>query len=212
MDLTHPVRAMVPTLDGPVMEVLARTTRPLTGREVHRLAGVGSASGTRLALGRLVTQGLVHAEDRSSGTFYRANRDHLAWPAVQQLAGLRTALLDRLKGEVRLWKPRPVHASLFGSAARGDGGAESDIDILLVRPDGIAEDESPWADQVDNLRRQVRAWTGNACQAFEVDLPRLEHYRRVGDPLITAFNRDGITLTGPDVRSLLSRTLAGGDH
>lgn len=65
MDVAHPIHAVVPTLEGPVLEVLARTTT--------------------------------------------------------------------------------VHASLFGPFARGDGDASSDIGLLLVRPDGIDEDEQPWA-------------------------------------------------------------------
>src|SRR6266508_1038245 len=65
VDVAHPIRAVVPTLDGPVLEVLARTTRPLTGREIHRLAETGSPNGVRLALTRLSGQGLVHAEERA---------------------------------------------------------------------------------------------------------------------------------------------------
>ena len=30
------------------------------------------------------------------------------------------------------WAEKPVHAAVFGSAARGDGGPDSDIDLLLV--------------------------------------------------------------------------------
>jgi predicted nucleotidyltransferase len=34
-----------------------------------------------------------------------------------------------------------MHASLFGSAARGDGVPESDIDLLIIRPERVdAED------------------------------------------------------------------------
>ena len=31
---------------------------------------------------------------------------------------------------------RPLRIILFGSAARGDGGTESDLDVLVVMPDG----------------------------------------------------------------------------
>jgi len=213
VDVAHPIRAVVPTLDGPVLEVLARTTRPLTGREVHRLAGTGSPNGVRLALARLAEQGLVHAEERAKAVFYLVNRGHLAWPAVEILAGLRRTLLDRLRAEFGSWPCKPVHASLFGSAARGDGDASSDIDVLLVRPDGVGEDESPWADQVDRLRGQVQAWTGNHCQPFQVDLPRLIEHLRARDALVEAWLRDAVTLAGPDLRALLRRLpVAGGDR
>jgi predicted nucleotidyltransferase len=213
MNLAHPIRAVVPTLDGPVLEVLVGTTLPLTGREIHRLAGTGSPNGVRHVLARLTEQGLVHAEERARAVFYVANRDHVAWPAVELLTSLRRALLDRLRAEVRSWRVKPVHASLFGSAARTEGGDQSDVDVLLVRPDEVEEDQAPWADQVDRLRHQVWAWTGNRCQAFQVDLVRLAEHVRVRDPLIDAWLRDAITLAGPDLRAILRRLPAvGGDR
>lgn len=208
MDVAHPIRAVVPTLEGPVLEVLARTTRPLTGLEVHRLAGTGSPNGVRLALARLTGQGILLAEERAAAVFYVGNRDHLAWPAVELLAGLRGRLLEGLRSELRGWRLRPVHASLFGSVARGDGDAESDIDVLLIRPEGVAEDESPWADQVDRIREHVNAWTGNDCQVFQLDLVRLEEYVRAQDHLIADWLRDGITMAGPDLRTILRRILS----
>lgn len=203
MDVAHPIRVVCPTLEGPVLEVLSRTKRPLTGLEVHRLAGSGSPNGVRLALGRLARQGLVNAEERAAAVFYVGNRDHLAWPAVELLTGLRRNLLDRLRAELRDWRPRPVHASLFGSAARGDGDAGSDIDILVIRPETVGEDESPWSDQVDRLRDQVRAWSGNNCQVFQVDPSRLAQHVRARDRLVEDWLRDGITVAGPDLRAIL---------
>ena len=203
MDIRYPIRTVVSTLDGPVLEVLARTTRPLTGREVHRLARTGSSSGVRLVLARLAEQGIVYSEHRATAVFYAANRDHLAWTAIETLANLRRTLLQRLLTEFESWQLPPLHASLFGSTARADGDETSDIDILLIRPDGVAEDESPWADQVDRLRRLVMVWTGNRCQAFQLDRQRLAAHVHAQDPLIDSLLRDAITLAGPELRVAL---------
>jgi predicted nucleotidyltransferase len=203
VDLKNPIHAVVPTLDGPVLEVLARITRPLSGREVHRLARRGSPNGIRLALARLAEQGVVNAEQRSTAVYYTANRDHLAWPAVETLTSVRRTLLERLRAELKSWQPAAIHASLFGSAARGDGDAASDIDLLLVRPDEIAEDDSPCAEQVDRLRHHVVSWTGNRCHAFQVDRERLVEHVQANDPLIDSWLRDAITLAGPDLRHTL---------
>lgn len=210
MDLTYPVHAVIPTLEGPVLAVLARTTRPLTGREIHRLAGTGSANGVRLALARLVRQGVVSAEERAAAAFYQANRDHLAWPAVEILVGLRRQLLDRLRQELCTWECQPAHASLFGSAARADGEPESDIDILLVRAVGVEEDEAIWAAQVEQLRKVVVAWTGNRCQPFETGLDELADRIRASDPLIEAWRRDAVFLAGQELQPLLRQLRAEG--
>jgi nucleotidyltransferase-like protein len=209
MDVAYPIRAVVPTLDGPVLEVLARTRRPMTGREVHRLTGVGSPNGVRLALRRLVGQGLVDAEERARSVFYVANRNHLAWPAVEQLTGLRSALFEALRAELETWAVAPLHASVFGSAARGDGDEASDIDILLIRPDDVDEDEPPWDDQVDRLRRQVGEWTGNHCQAFQLDRSRLAEHVEAADPMVHDWQRDAVELVGEPLSAIL-RTLPRG--
>jgi hypothetical protein len=203
MNVSHPIRGIIPTLDAPVIEVLAGTTRGLSGREVHRLAGVGSVRGVQLVLARLVAQGLVRADEHANATLYMANRSHLAWPALEALVGLRGRLLERLREIVAGWEIAPLHVSLFGSAARRDGGADSDIDLLIVRPDAAAEGNEAWEAQIDALRDQVMTCTGNRCQAFDVDRARLGAHLAAGDPLVENWLRDGVLLAGEPLRSLI---------
>lgn len=203
MDVGNPISTVVPSLDGPVLQVLARTTNPLSGREVHRLAGTGSVAGVRKVLQRLTRQGLVHADERAQAVYYTVNRDHLAWPAVELLTSLRAELLSRLRADFASWLPEPMHASLFGSTARSDGDTESDVDVLIVRPDDVHEDESRWAEQVDTLVADVTKWTGNRCHAFQVDRARLREHVRKRDRLIAELLDDGITLAGPDLSAII---------
>jgi len=201
MDVSHPIRVITPTLDAPVLEVLARTTQPLTGREVFRLARGGSDRGVRLVLRRLVRQGVVLADEHAGSTLYVANRLHLAWPAIEALVGLRASFLDQLRAQLRGWSIEPVHASLFGSAARGDGDAESDIDLLLVHSDGT--DEGRWGAQLEGLRDWVVTGTGNAPLVFDVTRSRFAEYVAAADPLVTEWRRDGIHLGGLPIETLI---------
>jgi predicted nucleotidyltransferase len=202
MNVAHPIRGIIPTLDAPVVETLAGTTRPLTGREVHRLTG-GEQSRRRLVLGRLVEQGLVLAEARSNAVFYVANRQHLAWPALENLVRLRLVLHTRLVEEIAAWPLQPLHASLFGSAARGDGDSSSDIDVLLIRPDRL-ESLERWEEQVDRLRAIVPAWTGNRCQAFDIGRQRLAEHVAAHDPLVDDWLTEGVHLGGSPLRDLVA--------
>lgn len=204
MDVSHPIRGIIPSLDAPVLEVLAGTTTPLAGREIQRLTGVGSHRGVQLVLRRLVAQGVVFADARSNAVYYTANRRHLAWPALETLAGLRALLVRRLSEEIASWPLKPRHASLYGSAARGDGDAASDIDILLVRPNGIAEDAEPWEEQVVGLREAATAWTGNPVQIFDIDETRLAEHVAAHDPLVDAWLKDGRLLAGKALRVVLN--------
>jgi predicted nucleotidyltransferase len=207
VDLARPIAAVVPTLDGPVFHVLARTTRPLTGREVHRLAGAGSEAGVRKVLDRLARHGLVDVARSGQALLYVANRHHIAWAAVEALTRIHETLLDRLRAEFHTWRHKPVTAALFGSAARGDGSITSDIDLLVVRPDGV-DDESAgrneWQAQIDQLREHVTAWTGNHCQIYELDEEEFDVHVHTGERIVDEWNRDAILLYGEPLNRLVA--------
>ena len=206
MDLAFPHSAVSLTLEGDVLVVLAGTTRPLTGREVARLARRGTPPAVAATLNRLVRQGLVHREEVGSAFLHTLNRDHLAAPAVLALAGLRTELLERLRAAVGDWEIQPVSAALFGSAARGDGDVDSDIDLLVVRPAWVDEEDQGWRTQMVRLADQVHAWTGNHASLIEVaeqDVPALLHAR---PPVLESLRPEAISLAGiPPARLLPDR-------
>lgn len=132
---------------------------------------------------------------------------------------------------------RPLYASVFGSAARGDGGPESDIDLLLVhpplpgerRPTGVSRDvvqqltdavgefavtstdrdaAQLWEAQVDQLRGKVQAWTGNPLQVVDLSFYEWRKPRGELHSLIGEISRDGVELLKAKAMSL--RLSAGG--
>jgi len=205
VDLGHPISSIAPRLVARVLEVLSGTTRPLAGREIGRIIGEGSANGVWKSLNRLEEQGVVLADHRPRATYYVANREHIAWPAIETLTWLRGELTARLASEVERWKIAALHASIFGSTARGDADQSSDVDLLLVRPDNLNDaDAETWDAQVSALRDAVRRWTGNRCQTFVVDASRLGEHVRALDPLVRAWLDDEILLSGTPIRDLVA--------
>lgn len=206
MDVSRPYSAVSPTLDGDVLRVLAGTSLGLTGREVAALAGRRSHSGVLDALHRLTEQGLVKRVPLNRAYLFALNRDHVAAPAVEILANLRTELFNRIAEAIAEWPLAPVHASVFGSTARRDGGVDSDIDVLIVRPSRIAHDDGPWQAQVDRLREQIEAWTGNQAAIADVSEEGLAELREQGRPIIDELRSDAIAVSGPDVTTLLEQS------
>lgn len=204
MDLGRPHTALTTALDSAVLNVLAATTRPLTGREVARLAGRRSHAGVLEVLTRLTAHGLVDRQEAGRALLYTLNREHLAAPAVELLAGIRHELLERLRAAVAAWEIQPLHASVFGSAARGDGNVDSDVDVLVVRPAVMAEDDARWRDQLDGLAASIRRWTGNQAAIAELDQSALERLRGDEAPIAAELRADAIPISGPPIAELLA--------
>lgn len=193
----------MPTVDGDVLITLSRVSHPLTGRGVARLVRERSVAGVAEALDRLVRQGLVTRVEIPPAMVHTLNRDHLAAPAIEILAEMRTALLDRLKRAVSGWEIAPVHVSMFGSAARGDGSSDSDIDLLVVRPGGIDSEDAVWAEQVGALRKLVSDATGNRASIFELVATEIEQMIDDAPPIVGELRRDAIDLAGTPLRELM---------
>lgn len=201
MDISHPLRSVIPSLDSHVLEVLAGTTRPITGREIARLSG-GSVSGVRLVLQRLVHHGLVEREERANSSFYTANRDHLAWPAISELLKLGMTLESKMRELIASWEVQPLSLSIYGSVARGEADADSDIDLLVIEPPRVA-DHREWDTQVHELASAVESWTGNRVQLTMLTHEGLLERVRASDAIVSSWRTDARTLAGLELRKLL---------
>ena len=204
MDVSKPFTAISSSVDADVLVVLAGSTKPRSGRELARRAG-RSNTGVQHVLDRLVEHGLVHREEVGRTFLYELNRDHLLAPTVEQMAGARAELIRRLRKVIGVWEPAPVHASLFGSAARGDGDTSSDIDLLIVRPADLDPEDANWRDQLDELADSVRRWTGNNAGIAEVSEGELPRLRKDRPPVVEEVSEDAVDLAGEDTRKLLRR-------
>jgi predicted nucleotidyltransferase len=206
MDLSRPWAPIRSPIDMEVVLVLRGTTRPLTGREVARLVRAGSQPAVNAALRRLAEEGVVRAEEAGNAYLYTLNREHLAAPALELLADIRSELERRLRAEIADWEIAPAHISIFGSAARGDGDSRSDIDIFVVRPARVPEDDPRWRAQLERLSDRVFAWTGNHVGLSEVSAADIRRLRRERPPVVEELRGDAITLAGPTPTELLGGT------
>lgn len=208
MDLTRPLRSLVPSLDSAVLEVLAGTTRPLSGHQVAQLTRTGSVSGVRLVLRRLVEHGLATRDDRGRSSYFAANREHLAWPAIEDLLHLTVRLEQRIIETVEAWSIQPESLSIFGSLARHEAGPASDIDLLIIQPENTT-DSAEWDTQLEGLATAVENWTGNRVQFTTLTFDGLAVRVRYTEPIIEAWLAEANTLVGTDIRALISRSTVG---
>jgi hypothetical protein len=210
MDLSRPFGVVTPTVDGDVLKVLAGAEASFTGRQVQQLMGIRSERGVRNALQRLVSQGVVSRQKAGSADLYSLNRRHLAAPSIIAIAGLRRELLAHLTDLIDGWPIRPPYAALFGSAARGDMTLESDLDVIVVRPDNIDADDDAWQAQLADLADLATAWTGNDTRVLEYGV---DEVRGSTDAVLGTIAVEGIALHGSGtwLRAALRRRVANAD-
>jgi predicted nucleotidyltransferase len=204
LNLSNPSEAVLPSVRGAVLRVLAQTDTPMSGRALAELTG-DQAGYRRVSqvLGELVNAGVVLRESRPPAYLYRLNREHVAAEPVIMLADLRGALLRRITRTVQRWKLETDALWLFGSAARGDGNASSDIDLLVLRPLTTNGGDATWRRQLDSLADRVTAWSGNDCQILEYSSEEIAGLVVSDDTLIVELRREGITLAGRSPQEVL---------
>lgn len=152
----------------------------------------------------------VQEAGAGAALLYTLNREHLAAEPVIALMSMRRCFVERLKGELGAWSTPPLHASLFGSAARGDGDTASDVDLFIVRPAAVSMEDPLWRDQVDRISVRVFDWTGNHAGISEVGEQDLGRLLRDRPPVIQEIEQDSVTLLGPAFRDVLvSKLLVG---
>lgn len=120
-----------------------------------------------------------------------------------ELAGLRQELWHRMAAAAERWTRPPTAVVVYGSAARGDGGIGSDIDVLVARPDDIDSEDPVWRHDVLTLADQVQRWSGNPCEVLERSVGQLAQMAADGEALIGDLRRDGVVVLGD--RSVLPR-------
>lgn len=195
---------MTPSVSA-VLRVLVRAApAEFTLREVAGLAAVSHTT-AQTVVHRLADHGLVGVRPAGRALLCAFNTEHIAADAVAALVTLRARLVQTLVEELSGWSTPPLHASLFGSGARGDGGVNSDLDLLVIRPDLLdAAAEQAWDARLAESTARLRRRTGNPVNMVETTRDGLRQVVLDGEPLVAAWHRDGVHLVGQRLDALLA--------
>lgn len=192
MLLQSPLSAVTAAVDGDVLAALAGANDSFTLSRLQHMIPHRSREGLRRALLRLEEQGIVDRHVAGTTHTYSLNREHLAAPAILELASSRARLLERLREALQAWSPPPVYAAVFGSAARGTMRPSSDIDLFLVHP---GDDDLSWHADLDALSDSARRWTGNAVNTLVMSSEEIRGAREE-EPVLSDIAREGLPVLG----------------
>ena len=186
---------LIPGARGEVLAVLLRTGVPLTGRQVHALlSDQFSLWSVQQALAALVGLGVVESQAVGRAMIHSINEDHYAIGPLRVLLDPYAALRDTVRGAVGSSASAVV---VFGSVARGEAIADSDIDLVVLAP--------PDWDGRSELQDVVRARIGNDCDVLVFTPEEFARLAASGDePVVSDILADGVVLLGS-----LPQTTAG---
>jgi len=203
MDFTRPVQAVIPGAQGRILAVLTETTAELNLRTIAHLAGISQAQASRV-LPRLVALGLVERREVPPSSLFRLVPEHVAAGPVLALARVRSTTMAEM-GRIAANLPiSPLSAIVFGSFARGEAVAGSDIDTVLVRPAEIPDSDDRWATTVEEWSTRVSRLTGNPVEVFETGPDEIAAQLAAGKGVWEDIHRDGIVVHGLRIDQLLS--------
>lgn len=187
MDHARPITALFPGARGAVLDTLIRVQRGMTIRQLADRAGVSHPQVSR-HVADLEHLGIVRREHVGRSHVITLT-EALAVEPLRRLIGLRHDVLAVMRQMATTIEPRPMEMTVFGSFARGDDDAESDIDILVVvddlTPEGAIDASlTEWCNRVADL-------TGNAVAEIVV---RSSEVASLDTGLLAEIRRDAIPL------------------
>lgn len=203
MDYARPVEELIPGVQGRVLGVLSRTEMEMTIRTVANLAGA-SPQQASVVVAHLVELGIVIRREAGSSALVRLERENEAARLVLALARLDKSAMARLDEAARRIEPVPASLTIFGSFARGEAVASSDLDVLVVRPEGVVAEDHDWIDALGRWEVAARKIVGNPVNLLVVSFHELPALLRRRSGPWHAIVHEGIPLIGAPISTLAS--------
>jgi predicted nucleotidyltransferase len=203
MDFIHPLQTVVPGVQGRILAVLAKTTAELNLRTIASIADVSEAQASRVLPG-LVAIGLVERREAPPSALFRLIRDHIAAEPILALSRSRDRMIHEMRQIAEVLPVSPTSVIVFGSFARGEADADSDIDTLMIRPSGVSESDDAWYEAVRQWIDRVGEVSGNRVEVLEADEDDVPARLHSGRSVWQDIEREGLIIHGRAVDTFKS--------
>jgi predicted nucleotidyltransferase len=171
----HTLTALFPTLRG---ELLAATlTRPDKWWYLSELATFlrTTPSSLQRELKGLVAGGILQQRREGTRTYFKAETQSPLFPELRGLLEKTSGLLPTLQRALEPFRPRIDCAFVYGSVARGDERALSDVDLMVVGEVGLA-DLAPTLRKTENeVGREINVTSYSATE-FRKKIAAKDHF------------------------------------
>ena len=152
--------------------LLSGADEELHVREIGRRSGLNDST-VRQELRKLIRLELVQSRRDSNRVYYRANTENPLYPEIRNLVLKTSGLTDALKSA--LGDKRIRVAFVFGSIARGEEKAGSDVDLIVIGQLGLRDVSRLLSDVEKKIGREVNPHVLNE-EEFRKRLRAKEHF------------------------------------
>jgi uncharacterized protein len=176
-------------------------------RQITRQLNGISVGALQRELGTLSRLGLINRSTVGNQVFYRANRNHPVFPELRALVAKTVGAIEVLRSALAPMADRISLAFIYGSMARQDEKAESDIDLLIIGRVTLEDLLTRMGDVEASLGRAVNPTVYSVVE-FKTKLASGNHFLNSvvrGDKLFLVGDEDELGNMG-GVRLAQSRT------
>lgn len=168
------IEALLPKTRRAILGLLFRNpTEAFYEREIMRAIDGGRGAVQR-ELANLTRSGLVRRDVRGDRVYYGANEECPIFPELRGLILKTVGLVDVLRAALE-----GVHgvrlAFVYGSFARGEASAESDVDVIVVGDVSLAELSQRLRPAHERLGREINA-TAYSISEFREKVAGRHHF------------------------------------
>jgi predicted nucleotidyltransferase len=124
-------------------------------RQLTRELGGVSPGTLQRELDTLAGIGLIERSTKGNQVFYRANRSHPVFPELRSLVAKTVGTIPLLRSKLASLSDHMTIAFVYGSMARQEERAESDIDLMVIGTATLEEVLAKLGNVETSLRRAV---------------------------------------------------------
>ncbi len=135
--------------------LLSGTGEELHVREMERRSGLNDST-LRQELRKLVRLDLVQSRRDSNRVYYRAKTENPLYPDIRNLVLKTSGLSDAFKSALKDKRIRV--AFVFGSVARGEEKAGSDVDLMVIGQLGLRDVSRLLSGVEEKIGREVNPY------------------------------------------------------
>ncbi|MDO9572464.1 MAG: nucleotidyltransferase domain-containing protein [Candidatus Omnitrophota bacterium] len=187
-----------------ILRFLVKSQAQLNGREIAKNVGLSHVK-AHTALKDLTKHGVVNMRSVGSSLVYWLNEEHflvkeIIRPAFEKEEGVFEHIARIVLKAII--PPRPLSIILFGSFARGNAEADSDIDIVIMYPH--SKNKSLLSKELSEAEKKVTSLFGNQLSCVPLAIDGFQRKLKAKDKFINEIVRTGKVIYGKNISELTS--------